>query len=497
MSQIVLPGGLREQPRGPASINRQNPIGAALDHVWIGNDLSGRDVAGGLIVPPLAGSALKAGTMGLALTNTGATGTPVDVPAIAGYPYIQVAVGYFLSAASNFVISDIGSSASGNSSRIQLNSSSVVAASIRFNFGTARSVTISQGSVSTGRLLCAILQVFSETDYRFYVNGLQGNGSLTLGSYAPLNKMMPLGGTLNGGIYLTGYGAGRTISDELAQWITKNPSLIWDIFRVPGQSPSLAAGFSSLSFGLSGSAQAIASAYGALAVAIPISGASIGVASSSGALSIAIPLSGVAAGLASASGVVSLGVAISGTALSSVSASGQMKIAIALSGAAIAQAVASGSLGVSSGAGLSGAAYAQASAGGALSMAIPMAGAAQVHAGSTGNLTTGNSVSLSGTAVAVSAAYGTLTVAIRLSGSAMAQAVALGGMRIQIPLSGAAVVSAISSGALSSGVAVSEVIHAALDRTFVFTRTPRFSVFTRQNRTIVARRGRTTTIMRG
>lgn len=496
MSRVVLPVGLRDQPSGPTILNRQNPLGAALDHVWLGNDLSGMDVAGGLIVPPWAGSALKAGTMGIALTNTGSTGTPVDVPSISGFPYLQVAVGYFLSATSTFVLSDIGSSASGNLSRIQLNSSSVMAASIRFNFGTTRSITVSPGSISNGRLICAILQVFSETDYRFYVNGLQVNGSLTLGSYAPLSKIMPMGGSLNGGIYLTGYGAGRMISDDLARWFTKNPSLIWDIFRAPAYPLSMAGTSDSPSVALSGSALATAGASGALSVAIPITGASIGIVSASGALSVAMPLSGVAAGLASASGVVSLGVAISGSALSSASASGQMKIAIALSGAAIAQAVASGSMGVSSGAGLSGAAYAQASAGGALSMAIPLAGAAQIHAGATGNLTTGNSAALAGTAVAVSAASGTLTIATKLSGSAIAQAVASGGLRLQIPLSGEAIANAIAYGALSYGVDGGNAIRAALDRTFVFTRTPSLSVFTRPNRVSVVQRGRNTMITR-
>jgi len=454
MGLILVPASRLEQPTtGRVRFNRQNPLGAALDEAWLGRDVSGRSISGRLTAAPPSGAQVKAAAPGLAITHTGTTGTAVAFSGGTVFPYIQVGFGYFLSSGGNYEFSSLTNSGGGYTSQIRLSSSTAVEVALRFNFGTLQTLPLTVGSgVSGGKLLCMIFQVFSATNYRLYCNGLQANGTTSPGTFGSLNRVAPPGGNINGGVFFSGFGFGRALTDAQALAITANPQLIWDALT---RSPSLiiwapaAAGAAALA----GDAQAIASASGAISVSVPLAGAAIGVATASGALSTAMPLSGVSAAVASAGGTLTLGIAISGAALASASASGQMQIAIALSGSAIAQAAASGALSISGGSALAGSAVASVSASGALSIAVPLAGAAQVVASATGNLTTGSAAALAGAAVSVTAASGALTVTVSMSGAAVAQAVASGGMRLQVPLSGSAVVQAMASGAMGADAA--------------------------------------------
>lgn len=450
MGIVIVPQRSRRQPVAAVRLDTSHPLGGALTHVWLGTDLSGRDVNRGLVATPQSGSTIAVKKEGLAIANgSWQSGTFVTLPRVAaGQPFIQVCYGYFTTTgAAPSYINVPGS----NSAIVTYSSGALVGATLRFSYGTSQNTA--NIAVTAGAPVCAILQVLSDTDYRLYVNGQMVTGTLSPGSPIPAwTGVLRIGAQIVGGQFLTGVGFGRTISDADALRITARPELLWEMFLPDSWRiyvPASAGG----AIALAGAASAIASASGALAVSVPLVGGAIGVTTATGSLSTAIPLAGAAAAVSSAGGVVTLGIALSGAALASAVASGQMQVAIALSGAAIAQAAASGALGVSSGSALSGSAAAHASASGALSVAVPLAGAAQVHASATGNLTTGSSAALAGAAVAVTTASGALTVTVSLSGTAMAQAVAAGGMRLQVPLSGQAVMHATAMGYLSGGQA--------------------------------------------
>lgn len=447
---LLLPASATRssQPQGrPLTLNRNNPLGAVLDNAWLGNDLSSWSIGGGIVAPPPAGTVVTPGAAGKALANTGAIGSLVPVPALA-FPYLQIGLGYFNNASGNWSLSDLGDGSVGYASALRLNSANSVHLSLRYNFGTVRTLALTVGSgVNSGRLLCCIAQVLSDTDYRLYCAGLQANGSSSPGTMGTgLNTARPPAHNLDGGLYLTGYGVGRSLSDAQALQITNNPQSLWDIFKGPERKIFLPSGGSSAA--LQGNASAVASANGALSVAVPVVGAAIGVASASGQISTAVPLAGVAAAASSAAGILNVAIALSGGAVASAAAAGAVQIAVALSGSAVASAAASGNLLSGSGA-LAGAAVAQAAASGALSVSIPLAGNASVLASASGALSVAKP--LAGAAVAVAAASGSLTVTVILSGSAMAQAIAAGGLSINFPLSGAAVAHALASGALSGG----------------------------------------------
>jgi hypothetical protein len=243
MGLVIVPDLPLAQPRGIAEFNRQDPLGRCLDSAWLGSDLSGKAVGGGLIIAPTAGSALKATTRGLAIANTGTVGTMVAVPAITEFPYVQAGLGYFDGSAASYVLSQLDTAAGGYASRIAISTSTAVALTLRYNFGTTRTLTVTTGSgTNAGLLICAIAVFYSETDYRLFVNGQQANGTLSPGALGSLNRVMPPGGTLNGGLYFTGFGSGRAISDVDALRITENPDLIWGMFEP--QPSRRASGFS-------------------------------------------------------------------------------------------------------------------------------------------------------------------------------------------------------------------------------------------------------------
>lgn len=312
---------------------------------------------------------------------------------------------------------------------------------------------------------------------------------------------------LNADMVLSAY-TPNLLSSDLARSLSSNP---WKIFRAPSL-PLFSAAVGGGAAALTGAAQAVASASGAISVAVPMVGAAVSVATANGALSTALTLSGAAAAVAQASGTLTLGIALSGAALAKsvaagalgtrfalggtatayagasgtassafplsgaaagqagatghltaasataltgaaiaqAAAIGTVTVQFALSGAAVTKAAASGTLAVGGTSALAGTAQAVPAASGALSVAIPLSGAAQVVAGVTGNLTTGSP--LAGAAVAVAAAAGNLMVSVRLSGTAVAQAMASGGLSLQVPLSAAALAHANASGTLYGGL---------------------------------------------
>lgn len=460
----------RSQPQErPLVLNRKNPLGAVLDAVWLGNDLTGQAIGKNLVAPPPAGTILKPGPYGQALYSAaGVSTTEVDIPGAGVFPYLLLGFGYFNDSIGNWRLAAIGEGGYGNGSAIRLESATAVSALLQYNFGTAQILPITLGAgVNSGLPICALLQVFSPTDYRFYANGLQANGSTSPGSFVGFTKAYAPADTLQGGLYLTGYGFGRALTDAQALQITRNPQMLWDAF-LPRQS-SLFVPSGGGAIALQGAAIALVSATGALSTAVPVAGAAIGVATASGMLSAVLPLAGSAAAVATAAGTLTLGVAISGSAIAAAlatgvlstalplagaasahgSASGQMTLQIALSGAAVASGTATGALSVSGSAALAGNAAATAAASGAISVAIPLAGAAQVHTVASGNLSTAEP--LAGAAVAVLAASGNLVVNVSLSGVAVAHALAAGGLTVQIPLSGNAVLQASAAGLVSGG----------------------------------------------
>jgi len=204
---------------------------------------------------------------------------------------------------------------------------------------------------------------------------------------------------------------------------------------------------------LSGSAAGLSTAAGLLSTQIPLAGAAIAQALASGTLDTsAAALAGAASATATASGTLSTAIQLAGAALASASASGTFEAPAAqLAGAALAQAAASGSL--TTGIPLAGTASAQATAAAVLSTAIRLTGAAAAQATAAGSLDAG--ALLAGAAAALALASGTLSTQIRLAGAAYGQATASGTLTIALPLSGAALAQALASGTLTTEVRLS------------------------------------------
>lgn len=222
------------QPTGRPQLDRSHPLAKALDCVWIGGDLSGIDLARKLKAPPPSGTTRPNKFRGVALANTGTAGTTVAISGANIFPYVQIGVGYFLSAANSWRLSNVlQNSGGGYQSGIRLYSSTQIEAQLQYNYGTARSLTLTPGgTISDGsQLLAAILVVYSSTDYRLFCKGVSANGTLSPGTLGSFNRVTPPCDTLNGGMLLQGYGFGRAISDALAIALTKDPSRIWRIFR--------------------------------------------------------------------------------------------------------------------------------------------------------------------------------------------------------------------------------------------------------------------------
>jgi hypothetical protein len=220
-----------QQPQELPSVDPDHPLGRALDVAWVGGDLSGVDVLKGHKVALLSATTVGNTTRGKAFTHTGTAGSLVAVPGEATLPYVQIGYGYFNTAGGAWVLSRLGNSAGGYDSRLALASSTTVAADVRWNFGTSRTLTITLPT-TLNTPICMALVAYSSSDYRFFANGQQQNGTLSPGTFVSLDRMYPPGDTLNGGMWFTGFGSGAALSDEELLRITANPeSELWSMFR--------------------------------------------------------------------------------------------------------------------------------------------------------------------------------------------------------------------------------------------------------------------------
>lgn len=220
-----------QQPQEAVGVDPDHPLGRALDAAWIGNDLSGVDVLKGHRVALLSATTIGRTTRGNAFTHTGTAGTAVAVPGEAALPYVQIGYGYFVNAGGAWVQSQLSAAAGGYLSRLALASSTTVTADVRWNFGTQRTLTITLPT-TIATPICMALVAYSSSDYRFFANGQQQNGTLNPGTFVSLDRMLPPGDTLNGGLWLTGFGSGAAVSDEDMLRITANPEVeLWSMFR--------------------------------------------------------------------------------------------------------------------------------------------------------------------------------------------------------------------------------------------------------------------------
>jgi len=238
--------------------------------------------------------------------------------------------------------------------------------------------------------------------------------------YDAQDPQQPLIGTSD---LLLGWDRSLTVTE--LQQIRANPGQLFDFSSLP----VFTASKSAAAITLSGSATAVASAYGALTSAIPLAGSAQASAVGAGTLATSIQLSS--------------------TAVARAAAAGDLSTSIALAGAAVASTVAVGAL-AGSGVTLVGTAVASASATGTLSTAIPLAGTARAEASASGALA-GTTTGLSGTARVTASAAGALSTSIRLAGAAAAVASAYGSLATRITLGGAVAASAVAIGALSVG----------------------------------------------
>lgn len=231
---IIVPQRMpwRRQPTETATINRNHPLGAALQCVWTGHSISGRELIRGANLAPAASSSIGVvAPGGVAIKNSGTAGSLVTPPVvISTYPYVMAGYGYFNSTGANWTLGNFNSSGGGTLVRMAVSTSPNVAMDVRYAFGTQRTLTINVGT-NTAAPICMIFVAYSATDYRFFANGKQSNGTLTPGTLPSLNLMMTVADTLNGGMWLQGYGKGVPVSDSDALKITANPEgELWGMF---------------------------------------------------------------------------------------------------------------------------------------------------------------------------------------------------------------------------------------------------------------------------
>ena len=218
----------RFQPPHRARVNTDHPLGRVLDYVFLGSSQTPDvDLIKGLRAPMPAGLLQQTRFRGRAVANAGTAGTAVAFVGGTTLPYIQLCAGWMN--ATGTILSSIYNSGGGYVSQIEAESSTQVAFAVRFNFGTQRWLKVTPGgTVNDGStLLLCLAQVFSATDYRLYVNGLQANGTLSPGTFGSLNSFAPIAASLNGGCMVHGFGFGRALSDNLAIRLTKSPEEFW------------------------------------------------------------------------------------------------------------------------------------------------------------------------------------------------------------------------------------------------------------------------------
>lgn len=229
---ILLSNKKLVQPSGGLRTSKFTPIGEVLNHVFVGSDLGGHDRAGKLCLSPDQGSTLRATSRGIAvINNTGAGSSTYGTIPLLKLPIVMVFYGWWNGANGWF---GAALTASGHSFDISVPSANIVQLSIRFNFGTYRTLQVACTGSNSQTPVCAIVQAFSDTDYRIYANGTQANGTLSCGTVPPgFNSMLPIGNGLQGGAWLVGVGGGKALTDVQALEYTRNHQKLWEMFEAP------------------------------------------------------------------------------------------------------------------------------------------------------------------------------------------------------------------------------------------------------------------------
>lgn len=217
------------QPQYAAQLDRSHPLGAVLDHVFLGTQLDGRDIAGGMIAPPPSSTVIDSRPQGRTLVGNGTAGTKVAITGVNKYPIIVFGYGYFGTSANNWELVALSSSGLGYSCVLRLQSSSAVEFQVQFNYGTLRSLSVTVPAVLNVPF-CMIGQILSETDQRFYVNGQMTTNTSSPGTLGSFDRISPPSSNLTGGLWASGVGVGRSMPDAAALAITANPSLMWGMF---------------------------------------------------------------------------------------------------------------------------------------------------------------------------------------------------------------------------------------------------------------------------
>lgn len=229
---IIVPNRSLLQPSGSLRTSRSTSIGEVLNHVFVGSDLSGYDRAGKLRLATNSNQSLRATSLGMAVVNATGSGPAAAVIPILKLPIVLVFYGWWTSS-NGWVGAALDSSSGGHSFALSCASSNTVQVNLRINFGTARTLSVACTGSGSGVPVCAIVQVFSDTDYRIYVNGTQANGTLSPGTGPSFDKMLPISSQLQGGTWLVGSGGGKALTDTQALEYTRNPAKLWEMFKAP------------------------------------------------------------------------------------------------------------------------------------------------------------------------------------------------------------------------------------------------------------------------
>lgn len=228
LRQILLPW--TTQPQEAVRVDPGHPLGRCLDALWIGNSRAPIDLIGGRVgTGAPAGISVSARADGLAIVGSTSSGTAFSIPSVTAYPYVCAAYGAVSALNSWQLFTQTGS---GGSSGLSVSSTGLVQFKPRRNFGTSRTLS-SANTYAANTPLCIVVQVFSDTDYRLYVNGEQANGTLSFGTGGTwLINTSAIGSVLSGHIYLVGYGSGRgAMSDAEALAISADPAKLWGVFE--------------------------------------------------------------------------------------------------------------------------------------------------------------------------------------------------------------------------------------------------------------------------
>lgn len=229
---ILLSNKKLVQPSGGLRTSKFTPIGEVLNHVFVGSDLGGHDRAGKLCLPPDQSLSLRATSRGIAvINNTGAGSSAYGTIPLLKLPIILVFYGWW-NGGNGWVGAAL--TAAGHSFDITVPGTNIVQLGIRFNYGTQRALQVACTGSNSQAPVCAIVQAFSDTDYRIYANGTQANGTLSCGTVPPsFNSMLPIGNGLQGGVWLVGVGGGKALTDAQALEYTSNPQKLWEMFEAP------------------------------------------------------------------------------------------------------------------------------------------------------------------------------------------------------------------------------------------------------------------------